>query len=190
MKPQNFKIILILLTLFTFAFCNQETKANSKLEFPADKVVKIVSNNSISQPIYFKGISDNTVTYTKTFASATDVDTSSSTRSYGYNVGDVGGWFSADYPRVAIYWAVSDSQKVKIIIDYRAGASTPYLTYDAAGDTLSTIGTTSTSKSASIVLRAYGTDNIPGGNYFRVRTQSITGSEYDDPVQIWVVRTQ
>lgn len=134
---------------------------------------------------------DGTIVYSKTFASATDVDTSSSTRSNGYAVSDAAGWFSiAEYPRIAVTAVVSDTQKVKIIVDYRAGASSVYQTYDAAGDTVSTIGTTSTGKAGTVTLRSHSTDNIPGANYIRVRLLSITGSEYDDPAYVYLYRGQ
>lgn len=124
-------------------------------------------------------ISDGTISFGATFSSATDVDTTSSTT--GVHT-DYGAWFKvADYPRVAVTIVVSDTQKVKVITDYRAGASGSYQTYDAAGDTISSLATTLTGKAGTVILRAYATDNIPGANYIRFRVQSITGSEYDDP---------
>jgi len=169
------KILIALAVLLSFGFTCKQTQAKEKTALE-------IFNPLVASTQFNVDISDGTLVWYKTFASATDVDTSSSSRSQGV------WWNIAEYPRLAVSIAVNDTQKVKVLTDYRAGLDDAYQTYDPAGDTVSTLATTLTRKVGTVVLRAYGTDNIPGANWVRFRMQSITGSEYDDPAYFYLYR--
>lgn len=165
-------IFLILLSFFLCSLPKVEAKGKTAFE--------TLMPLSAKQDFKIKNFSDGTLAFEITFSSATDIDT-------------LGYWISiADYPRIVSYAVVKDTQKVRILWDYTAGNESTYLTYDPsdASDTISTIGTALPYKAGTTVLRAYGTDNIPGANYIRPRCQSITGSEYDDNLWVYLYRGQ